>query len=135
LDGDDAGFQLEPDATSLTKTLEDVGAGSELQIAERESSLKLALSRAAKEIQTLREVTGVGQADHAVDLLARRIRTLSYRTFDKIRKVNQAAVVENKRLGPLLEMIKLYQDAQPQPERSRKGPKRRDQSGHMFSVG
>jgi hypothetical protein len=26
---------------------------------------------------------------------------LSYRTFDKIRKVNQAAVVENKRLGPL----------------------------------
>lgn len=60
---------------------------------------------------------------------------LSYRTFDKIRKVNQAAVVENKRLGPLLEMIKLYQDAQPQPERSRKGPKRRDQSGHMFSVG
>jgi hypothetical protein len=60
---------------------------------------------------------------------------LSYRTFDKIRKVNQAAVVENKRLGPLLEMIKLYQDAQPQPERSRKGPKRRDQSGHMVSVG
>lgn len=60
---------------------------------------------------------------------------LSYRTFDKIRKVNQAAVVENKRLGPLLEMIKLYQDAQPQAERSRKGPKRRDQSGHMFSVG
>jgi hypothetical protein len=28
---------------------------------------------------------------------------LAYRTFDKIRKVNQAAVVENKRLGSLLE--------------------------------
>lgn len=59
---------------------------------------------------------------------------LKYRTFDKIRKVNQAAVVENKRLGPLLEMIKARQDAEPE-QRSRKAPKRRDQTGHMFSVG
>lgn len=58
--------------TSLTKTLEDVGAGSELQIAEREASLKLALSRANEEIRKLREVTKVHQADHAVDLLARK---------------------------------------------------------------
>lgn len=63
--------------TSLTKTLEDVGAGSELQIAERESSLKIALTRATEEIQTLREVIGVGQSEHAVDLLSRRTRTLS----------------------------------------------------------
>lgn len=62
-------------------------------------------------------------------------QALPYRTFDKIRKVNQAAVVENKRLGPLLEMIKLYQDAQPQEQRSKHGPKRRDQTGHMFNVG
>lgn len=60
---------------------------------------------------------------------------LAYRTFDKIRKVNQAAVVENKRLGSLLEMIKTYQDSQPQEQRSRKAPKRRDQTGHRFSVG
>ncbi len=60
---------------------------------------------------------------------------LAYRTFDKIRKVNQAAVVENKRLGSLLDMIKAYQDTQPQEQRSRKAPKRRDQTGHMFSVG
>ena len=60
---------------------------------------------------------------------------LAYRTFDKIRKVNQAAVVENKRLGSLLEMIKTYQETQPQEKRSRKAPKRRDQTGHMFSVG
>lgn len=60
---------------------------------------------------------------------------LAYRTFDKIRKVNQAAVVENKRLGSLLHMIKAYQDTQPQEQRSRKAPKRRDQTGHMFSVG
>ena len=62
-------------------------------------------------------------------------QTLPYRTFDKIRKVNQAAVVENKRLGPLLEMIKLYQAAQPPEQRSKRGPKRRDQTGHMFNVG
>ena len=60
---------------------------------------------------------------------------LAYRTFDKIRKVNQAAVVENKRLGSLLEMIKAYQDTQPPKTRSTKAPKRRDQTGHMFSVG
>jgi hypothetical protein len=59
---------------------------------------------------------------------------LAYRTFDKIRKVNQAAVIENKRLGPLLAMIKAHQDSQPQ-QRSRSAPKRRDQTGHMFSVG
>lgn len=59
----------------------------------------------------------------------------AYRTFDKIRRVNQAAVVENKRLGSLLEMIKAYQDSRPAEQRSRKGPKRRDQTGHMFSVG
>jgi len=60
---------------------------------------------------------------------------LSCRTFDKTGRSAQAAVVENKRLGPLLEMIKLYQDAQPRAERSRNGPKRRGQSGHMFNVG
>jgi hypothetical protein len=58
---------------------------------------------------------------------------LAYRTFDKIRRVNQAAVVENKRLGSLLEMIKAYQDSQPPPARSSKAPKRRDQTGHRFS--
>jgi hypothetical protein len=60
---------------------------------------------------------------------------LAHRTFDKIRKVNQAAVVENKRLGSLLDMIKAFQDTQPQEQRSRKAPKRRDQTAHMFKVG
>lgn len=62
--------------TSLTKTLEDVGAGSELQIAEREASLKLALSRADEDIRTLREVTKVQQTDHALDLIARKTTRL-----------------------------------------------------------
>jgi hypothetical protein len=60
---------------------------------------------------------------------------LPYRTFDKIRHVKQAAVVENKRLGPLLEIIHQQQLEQEPEKRSRKGPKRRDQTGHMFSVG
>jgi hypothetical protein len=62
-------------------------------------------------------------------------KDLAYRTFDKIRKVNQAAVVENKRLGSLLQLIKTHQERQPLEQRSRKAPKRRDQTGHMFSVG
>jgi hypothetical protein len=60
---------------------------------------------------------------------------LAFRTFDKIRHVKQAAVVDNKRLGPLLEMIKVYQNSKPEEQRSRSAPKRRDQTGHMFSVG
>ena len=58
---------------------------------------------------------------------------LAYRTFDKIRHVKQADVVENKRLGPLLEVIQQQQLLQEPKQRS--GPRRRDQVGHMFSVG
>jgi hypothetical protein len=85
--------------------------------------------------------TAIGKRVTVVDYPDGRIAVrykgedLPYRTFDKIRKVNQAAVVENKRLGSLLEMIKAYQETQPQEKRSRKAPKRRDQTGHMFSVG
>jgi len=58
---------------------------------------------------------------------------LPYRTLDKIRHVKQAAVVDNKRLGPLLAMIRQSQQLQ-KPER-RSGPRRRDQAGHIFDVG
>ena len=51
---------------------------------------------------------------------------LPYRTFDKRQRVNQAAVVENKRLGPVLAYI-----AERQKEldmgRSKKAPSRRGQ--------
>jgi transposase len=60
---------------------------------------------------------------------------LPYRTFDKIRHVKQAAVVENKRLGPLLEIIHQQQLEREPQKRTSSGPKRRDQAGHMFSVG
>ncbi len=43
---------------------------------------------------------------------------LPYRSFDKRPQVNQAAIVENKRLGPILAYIR-----------------RRGQKNHMFKVG
>src|SRR5207302_1503921 len=58
---------------------------------------------------------------------------LPYRTFDKRQQVNQAAIVENKRLGPVLAYI-----AEKQKEldmsRSSKAPRRRGQRNHMFKV-
>jgi hypothetical protein len=60
---------------------------------------------------------------------------LPYRTFDKIRKVNQAAITENKRLGSLLDLIRQSQDMHEPDKRSVGAPKRWDQSGHMFGVG
>ena len=59
---------------------------------------------------------------------------LPYRAFDKRQRVNQAAIVENKRLGPVLAYI-----AEKQKEldmsRSAKAPRRRGQTNHMFKVG
>ncbi len=60
---------------------------------------------------------------------------LAYRTFDKIRQVKETNIVENKRLGSLLDLIKQSQEAHPVTVRTVKGPKRRDQSSHMFNIG
>jgi len=57
--------------------------------------------------------------------------TLLYRTFDKLRSVNRAEVVENKRLGPALEMIAAIQ-AEREVSRSQAAPRRTRQTGHMF---
>jgi hypothetical protein len=54
---------------------------------------------------------------------------LPYRTFDKIRKVNQAAITENKRLGSLLDLIRQSQYMHEPDKRSIRAPKRRDQRG------
>jgi hypothetical protein len=59
---------------------------------------------------------------------------LAYRTFDKIRQVDQGAIANNKRLGPVLAMIRDQQLRRgPQP---RSGPRRRDQrDARLFKVG
>lgn len=83
----------------------------------------------------------IGQRVEVVDFPDGRLevrlksRSMPYRTFDKLRRVTETAVLENKRLGGLLALIRQDQQAQPPGQRPRKGPKRRDQNGHMFSVG
>jgi hypothetical protein len=60
---------------------------------------------------------------------------LAYRTFDKLRQVSQAEIVENKRLGAVLAFIREQQIARAEP-RSRKAPRRRDQrDARLFKVG
>lgn len=83
----------------------------------------------------------IGQRVEVVDFPDGRLeirhkgRSMPYRTFDKVRRVTEASVIENKRLGGLLALIKQSQDAGPAGARTRKGPRRRDQTGHMFGVG
>jgi transposase len=59
---------------------------------------------------------------------------LPYSTFDKVRSVAHAAVVDNKRLGAALEFIREEQQRAPM-QRSQKSPSRRGQLDHMFKVG
>ena len=59
---------------------------------------------------------------------------LPYRTFDKLQQVNQAAIVENKRLGPVLAYIAERQK-DCDMRRSKKAPRRQGQRNHMFKVG
>src|SRR3982751_6105607 len=61
-------------------------------------------------------------------------RELPSRTFDRRQQVNQAAVVENKRLGPVLAYIAERQKALDM-SRSKKAPRRQGQRNHMFKVG
>lgn len=55
-------------------------------------------------------------------------------TFDKRPQVNPAAIVENKRLGPILAYI-AEQQKQLDMSRSAKAPRRRGQKNHMLKVG
>jgi hypothetical protein len=59
---------------------------------------------------------------------------LPYRIFDKVRQVDQGAIVDNKRLSAALEFIKEQQAARPL-YRSEKSPRRRSQESTMFSSG
>jgi transposase len=56
---------------------------------------------------------------------------LAYRTFDKLRRVDQAAIVENKRLGAVLAVIRDRQAATAR-RRNHDAPSRSFQPDHMF---
>ncbi len=61
---------------------------------------------------------------------------LAYRTFDKLRQVDQGAIADNKRLGPILVMIRDEQLRRVPERRSTKAPRRRDQhDARLFKVG
>ena len=61
---------------------------------------------------------------------------LAYRTFDKIRQVSQAAIVENKHLGAALSFIREEQLRRQPEHRSDRAPRRRDQhNSRLFKVG
>lgn len=57
---------------------------------------------------------------------------LPYRVFDKIRQVNQAAIVENKHLDAALAMAQAMQEMLPPRKRNNNEPSRRAQPAHMF---
>ena len=59
---------------------------------------------------------------------------LPYRTFDRITRVDQGAIVENKRLSEALEMCRAMQAELPPKLRSRNAPARTAQTEHMFGV-
>ncbi len=60
---------------------------------------------------------------------------LAYRTFDKLRQVSQAAIVENKRLGAALAFRQEQLRREPE-HRSHRAPRRRDQrDARLFKVG
>ena len=74
--------------------------------------------------------------DYPDGRLAIRYRGLDlpYTTFDKLRQVSQATIIENKHLGAVLSPIRERQIERAEP-RSHSAPRRQGQVGHMFKVG
>ncbi len=61
-------------------------------------------------------------------------RALPYHVFDKMRRVNQAAIVDNKHLDTALKMAMLMQEAAPHHrKRNNSGPARSSQSFGIFA--
>ncbi len=58
---------------------------------------------------------------------------LPYRTFDTLRSVHRAEVVDNKRLDDMLSIVAEMQ-AEREQQRSRSGPRRTGQTDHMFGI-
>src|SRR5438445_2480266 len=73
-----------------------------------------------------KRVTVVDYPDGRLSIRYRGVE-LAYRTFDKIRQVDQGAIADNKRLGPLLAMIRDQQRRCEPGHRSQRAPSRRDQ--------
>jgi len=77
-----------------------------------------------------KRVTVCDYPDGRIEIEYRGVKLL-YKTFDKIREVNRAAIVENKRLGPALKMAASMQ-AEREIKRSQRTPRRQGQDKNMF---
>jgi hypothetical protein len=81
-----------------------------------------------------KRVTVVDHPDGRLSIRYKGVE-LAYRTFDTLRQVPQAAIVENKRLGAALAFIR-EQQIERAETRSRSAPRRRDQrDARLFKVG
>ena len=60
--------------------------------------------------------------------------SLPYRVFDKMRQVNQAAIVDSKHLDAALEMARRLQAMLPERRRNNNEPSRKSQPGHLFAA-
>jgi Winged helix-turn helix len=82
-----------------------------------------------------KRVTVVDHPDGRLSIRYKGVE-LAYRTFDKLRQVDQGAIADNKRLGPVLAMIRDEQLRREPQHRSLKAPRRRDQrDARFFKVG
>jgi hypothetical protein len=78
-------------------------------------------------------VTVVDYPDGRLSIRYRGVE-LAYRTFDKLRQVDQGAIADNKGLGAVLAMIRNQQLRRGSEGRS--GPRRHDQrDARLFKVG
>src|SRR5438132_140747 len=82
-----------------------------------------------------KRVTVVDYPDGRLSIRYRGVE-LAYRIFDKIQQVDQGAIADNKRLGPLLAMIREQHLRRDPQHRSQRAPRRRDQrDARLFKVG
>jgi transposase len=82
-----------------------------------------------------KRVTVVDYPDGRLSIRYRGVE-LAYRTFDKLRQVDQGAIADNKQLGAVLAMIRDEQLHRGPERRSQSAPRRRDQRDtRLFKVG
>jgi transposase len=82
-----------------------------------------------------KRVTVIDYPDGRLAIRYRGIE-LAYRTFDKLRQVDQGAIADNKQLGAVLAMIRAEQLRREPERRSDRAPRRRDQHNtKLFKVG
>src|ERR1700686_4975292 len=112
---------------------------------KEDRTVSVNLTRQNDQVRFILEPTGIARSlarkrvtviDYPDGRLAIRYNgvDLPYRPLDKRPQVNQAAIVENKRLGPILAYI-AEQQKQLDMSRSAKAPRRPGQKNHNFKVG